>query len=104
MIRTGHLVQDFRGGSTVTKLEVDDWIEYEKNTLEGGYGFPYYYSEEASSLAGTPLSLKSVPSCMSSSKMELLSRFLIKDSEVCWGRKELLEEAKSIPPGDLFCL
>ena len=56
LIRTGHLVQDFRGGfRTVRKLEVDDWIEYRKEYLrELVMDFPIITLKRLLSLAGTP--------------------------------------------------
>ena len=109
LIRTGHLVQDFRGGfRTVTKLEVDDWIEYRKEYLrELVMDFPIITLKRLLSLAGTPFKPEEIGAVLHEFEQDgtLIKGFLIKDlHEVCWGRKELLEEAKSIPPMRDFVL
>ena len=109
LIRTGHLVQDFRGGfRTVTKLEVDDWIEFRKEYLrELVMDFPIITLKRLLSLAGTPFKPEEIGAVLHEFEQDgtLIKGFLIKDlHEVCWGRKELLEEAKSIPPMRDFVL
>ena len=102
LIRSGHIVQDFRGGfrsvfvpEGVDRAELRK--EYIRNLVEK---FPVITLRQLTQLAGPsfkPEELKAVLNAFEEDET-LIKGFLIEDfHQVCWGRKELLQEAKSIP-------
>ena len=113
LIRTGHIVQDFRGGfRTVTLKSSLDPVELRKEYLRKMVeSYPVITLKQLMRLAGTPFKPEELKSVLNSFEQDgtLIKGFLIEDlHEVCWGRKELLEEAKNItairdfvlPPSD----
>ena len=103
LIRTGHIVQDFRGGfRTVTPNLSIDPIELRKEYLRKMVKeYPIITLKQFMRLAGTPFKPEEIKSVLNSFEEDgtLIKGFLIEDlHEVCWGRKELLDEAKDIRP------
>ena len=103
LIRTGHIVQDFRGGfrTVIPNSSVDPTElrkEYLRNMVKE---FPIITLKQFMRLAGTPFKPEEIKSVLNSFEADgtLIKGFLIEDlHEVCWGRKELLDEAKDIRP------
>ena len=103
LIRTGHIVQDFRGGfRTVIPSKTIDPSELRKEYLRKMVQeFPIITLKQFMKLAGTPFKPEEIKSVLNTFEEDgtLIKGFLIEDlHEVCWGRKELLEEAKNIVP------
>ena len=109
LIRSGHLVQDYRGGfKTVHKLDRQEiWEvkrEYLRDMLEQ---YPVITLKQFEKLAGSPFKPEQLSSVLHEFEEEglLIKGFLVDDlHEVCWGRKELLENADQIPPMRDFVL
>ena len=109
LIRSGHLVQDYRGGfKTVHKLDRQEiWEvkrEYLRDMLEQ---YPVITLKQFEKLAGSPFKPEQLSSVLHEFEEEghLIKGFLVDDlHEVCWGRKELLETADQIPPMRDFVL
>ena len=103
LIRTGHIVQDFRGGFRTVKLvknidHVELRREYLRNLVKE---YPVITLKQILRLAGTPFKPEEIKSVLTSFEEDgtLVKGFLIEDlDQVCWGRKNLLEEAQDIPP------
>ncbi len=103
LIRTGHIVQDFRGGfrsvfvpSDVDRAELRK--EYIRKLVEK---FPVITLRQMTQLAGPSFKPEELKAVLNSFEEDetLIKGFLIEDfHQVCWGRKEMLKEAKSIPP------
>tara|TARA_B100000900_G_C20602288_1_gene726162 strand:+ start:1468 stop:6753 length:5286 start_codon:yes stop_codon:yes gene_type:complete len=113
LIRTGHIVQDFRGGFRTVAPRADvDPVELRKEYLRKMVeNFPVITLKQLMRLSGTPFKPEELKSVLNGFEEDgtLIKGFLIEDlHEVCWGRKELLEEAKDItsirdfvlPPSD----
>ena len=113
LIRTGHIVQDYRGGfRTVAPRGDVDPVELRKEYLRKMVeNFPVITLKQLMRLSGTPFKPEELKSVLNGFEEDgtLIKGFLIEDlHEVCWGRKELLEEAKDIttirdfvlPPSD----
>ena len=103
LIRTGHIVQDFRGGfRTVVPNTSIDPVELRKEYLRNMVKeYPIITLKQFMRLAGTPFKPEEIKSVLNSFEADgtLIKGFLIEDlHEVCWGRKELLDEARSIRP------
>lgn len=103
LIRSGHIVQDFRGGfrSVLISKNIDHAElrkEYIRKLVEQ---FPVVTLRQLTQLAGPafkPEELKAVLNDFEGDET-LIKGFLVEDfHQVCWGRKELLQEAQSIPP------
>ncbi len=103
LLRSGHLVQDYRSGfKTVNPIANSDRAvlrkEYLRKMVEE---FPILTLKQFQRLAGTPFKPEEIKSVLQEFETDgtLIKGFLIHDlHEVCWGRKELLEEADTIPP------
>jgi hypothetical protein len=103
LIRTGHIVQDYRGGFRTVKIEknvdrVELRREYLRNLVKE---YPVITLKQLLRLAGTPFKPEEIKSVLTSFEEDetLVKGFLIEDlDQVCWGRKNLLEEAREIPP------
>jgi hypothetical protein len=103
LLRSGHLVQDYRSGfKTVNSIANSDRAilrkEYLRKMVEE---FPILTLKQFQRLAGTPFKPEEIKAVLQEFESDgtLIKGFLIHDlHEVCWGRKELLEEADSIPP------
>jgi ATP-dependent Lhr-like helicase len=103
LIRTGHIVQDYRGGFRTVKVDknadrVELRREYLRNLVKE---YPVITLKQLLRLAGTPFKPEEIKSVLTSFEEDetLVKGFLIEDlDQVCWGRKNLLEEARDIPP------
>jgi hypothetical protein len=102
LIRSGHIVQDFRGGFRTVQLRPNvDRVELRREFIRKLVEqYPVITLRQLTQLAGTsfkPEELKAVLNVFEEDET-LIKGFLIEDfHQVCWGRKELLEEARSIP-------
>ena len=109
LIRSGHLVQDYRGGfKTVRPLESADTWDVKRTYLrEMVAEFPIITLKQFEKLAGSPFKPEEISAVLHEFESEdhLIKGFLVDDlHEVCWGRKELLEEADSLEPMRDFVL
>lgn len=102
LIRSGHIVQDFRGGFRTVSIPSNiDHAELRKEYIRKLVEqFPVVTLRQLTQLAGAafkPEELKAVLTDFEEDET-LIKGFLIEDfHQVCWGRKELLQEAQSIP-------
>jgi len=109
LIRSGHLVQDYRGGfRTVDPLDdVDVWEIKQKFVKDMIDSFPVVTRKQVEALVGRPFKPDEVSAVLQGMVEEgvMIKGFLIDDaSEVCYGRKDLLEKAKSLPKTRDFVL
>ncbi|MEE2747260.1 MAG: hypothetical protein VX473_02195 [Candidatus Thermoplasmatota archaeon] len=109
LIRSGHLVQDYRGGfKTVRRLEGKETWEIKREYLrEMVSEFPVITLKQFEKLAGSPFKPEQLSSVLHEFEEEghLIKGFLVDDlHEVCWGRKELLVAADKLPPMRDFVL
>tara|TARA_B110000438_G_scaffold27802_1_gene26740 strand:- start:2099 stop:7435 length:5337 start_codon:yes stop_codon:yes gene_type:complete len=109
LIRSGHVVQDYRGGfKTVKRLEGKETWEIKRDYLrEMVAEYPVITLKQFEKLAGSPFKPEQLSSVLHEFEEEglLIKGFLIDDlHEVCWGRQELLEDADKLPPMRDFVL
>ena len=109
LIRSGHIVQDYRGGfKTVHRLEGKETWEIKREYLrEMVSEYPVITIKQFEKLAGSPFKPEQLSSVLHEFEEEghLIKGFLVDDlHEVCWGRKELLEAADKLPPMRDFVL
>ena len=109
LIRSGHIVQDYRGGfKAVPPFEAKDVWEVKKSYLrEMLKEYPIITLKQFEKLAGTPFKPELLSSVLHEFEADglLIKGFLVDDlHEVCWGRKELLEAADDLPPMRDFVL
>ena len=102
LIRTGHLVQDYRGGfKTVDPLtEVDVWDVKQAFIKEMIADFPVVTRRQVERLVGRPFKPDEVSAVLDEAveSGEMIKGFLIDDAqEVCWGRMEQIESAQKLP-------
>lgn len=103
LLRSGHMVQDYRGGfrSVAPRQGLDPVIlrrEYLRRLVSD---FPVITLKQFTRLAGTPFKPEELKAILTEFEEDstLIKGFLIQDlHEVCWGRKDLLNEAKNVPP------
>ena len=103
LLRSGHIVQDFRGGfrSVYPRQGLDPIIlrrEYLRRIVSD---YPVITLKQFSKLAGTPFKPEELKAILSEFEEDdtLIKGFLIEDlHEVCWGRKDLLESSKNLKP------
>ncbi len=103
LLRSGHLVQDYRSGfKTVNPIMNSDRAILRKEYLRKIVkDYPVLTLKQFQRLSGTPFKPEELKSVLQEFEQDgtLIKGFLIHDlHEVCWGRKELLEEADGIPP------
>ena len=109
LIRSGHLVQDYRGGfKTVQNLQGKESWEVKREYLrEMVSEYPVITLKQFEKLAGSPFKPEQLSSVLHEFEEEghLIKGFLVDDlHEVCWGRQELLEDADQLPPMRDFVL
>ncbi len=102
LMKTGHIVQDFRGGFRSVFLPANtDRAEMRKEYIRKMVqDYPVITLRQLTQLAGPSFKPEELKAVLNSFEEDetLVKGFLIEDfHQVCWGRKELLEEAKSIP-------
>ena len=113
LMRSGHLIQDYRGGfKTVEPLGKVDLWETKRNYLrEMVQDFPVITLRQLERLAGASFSPEEISDVMHDFEEEgtLIKGFLVDDlQDICWGRQDMLEghDALSrtrdlvIPPSD----
>ena len=109
LIRSGHIVQDFRGGFRTVARDAS----LERSVLRKEYlrslvaDFPVMTIKQLLSLAGSHFKPEEVKAILTEFEEDetLIKGFLIDDlHEVCWGRKDLLAEAKELQPMRDFVL
>ncbi|MDC0056271.1 DEAD/DEAH box helicase [Deltaproteobacteria bacterium] len=103
LLRSGHLVQDYRSGfKTVDPLPNTDRPVLRKEYLRKLVkAFPVLTLKQLQRIAGTAFKPEEVKSILAEFEEDgtLIKGFLIHDlHEVCWGRKGLLEESSNIAP------
>ena len=113
LLRSGHIVQDYRGGfaTVVPRKGIDKAIlrrEYLRRLVAD---YPVITLKQFGRLAGTPFKPEELKAVLTEFEQDgtLIKGFLVQDlHEVCWGRKNLLESARDIvqirdfvlPPSD----
>jgi hypothetical protein len=103
LLRSGHMVQDYRGGfrSVAPRQGLDPVIlrrEYLRRLVSD---YPVITLKQFTRLSGTPFKPEELKAILTEFEEDdtLIKGFLIQDlHEVCWGRKDLLDEAKNVPP------
>ena len=103
LLRSGHMVQDYRGGfrSVAPRKGLDPIIlrrEYLRRLVSD---YPVITLKQFIRLAGTPFKPEELKAILTEFEEDstLIKGFLIQDlHEVCWGRKDLLDDAKNVPP------
>ena len=113
LVRSGHLVQDYRGGfKTVTPLPKSDLWEVKRDYLrELVSQYPVVSLKQVERLAGSPFSAEEISDVLHEFEEDgtLIKGFLVDDlQDICWGRQEMLEDSTSlrktrdlvVPPSD----
>ena len=103
LLRSGHMVQDYRGGfrSVTPRVGLDPVIlrrEYLRRLVSD---YPVITLKQFTRLAGTPFKPEELKAILTEFEEDgtLIKGFLIQDlHEVCWGRKDQLDDAKNVPP------
>jgi hypothetical protein len=103
LIRTGHIVEDFRGGFRAVHARTDvDPVELRREYLRNLVSdYPVITLKQLLRLSGTPFKPEELKAILNGFEEDetLVKGFLIENlHEVCWGRKELLSSAKEINP------
>ncbi|RJU94747.1 MAG: hypothetical protein DWC00_06230, partial [Candidatus Poseidoniales archaeon] len=103
LIRTGHIVEDFRGGFRAVHARTDvDPVELRREYLRSLVSdYPVITLKQLLRLSGTPFKPEELKAILNGFEEDetLVKGFLIENlHEVCWGRKELLSSAKEINP------
>jgi len=109
LVRSGHIVQDYRGGfKTVHPLDSKEVWDVKREYLREMIAeYPVMTLKQLEKLAGSPFKPEQLASVLHEFEAEghLIKGFLIDDlHEVCWGRQELLENADKLPPMRDFVL
>ena len=113
LVRSGHLVQDYRGGfKAVEPLRDSDLWEVKRDYLRDlVQHYPVITLKQVERLAGSPFSAEEISDVMREFEEDgtLIKGFLVDDMhDVCWGRHALLEGTDAItrtrdlviPPSD----
>ncbi|MEC7532742.1 MAG: hypothetical protein VX557_04685, partial [Candidatus Thermoplasmatota archaeon] len=101
LVRSGHLVQDYRGGfKTVEPTRSDDlWSIKRQYLRELVEDYPVISMKQFERLAGTPFSPEEISDVLHEFEEDgtLIKGFLVDDQhDISWGRKEILE-SEGIP-------
>ncbi|MEC9075369.1 MAG: hypothetical protein VYA94_00610, partial [Candidatus Thermoplasmatota archaeon] len=101
LVRSGHLVQDYRGGfKTVEPMRSDDlWSIKRQYLRELVEDYPVISMKQFERLAGTPFSPEEISDVLHEFEEDgtLIKGFLVDDQhDISWGRKEILE-SEGIP-------
>tara|TARA_B100001769_G_scaffold231901_1_gene194748 strand:- start:64 stop:702 length:639 start_codon:yes stop_codon:yes gene_type:complete len=113
LVRSGHLVQDYRGGfKTVEPITSSDLWEVKRDFLRDLVkDYPVITLKQVERLAGSPFSAEEISDVMREFEEDdtLIKGFLVDDMhDVCWGRHDLLDNSDAltktrdlvIPPSD----
>ena len=102
LIRSGHLVQDYRGGfRTVHPTIITDHWQFKQDYLiELIKEIPVITMKQCEKMAGKPYKPEEIMTVLQYlvDEGELIKGFLLEDlNQVCWGRKEMLESSTGVP-------
>ncbi|MBO57996.1 MAG: hypothetical protein CMA77_03255 [Euryarchaeota archaeon] len=113
LIRSGHLVQDYRGGFRTVHptIATDHWQFKQDYLIELIKDIPVITMKQCEKMAGKPYMPEEIMTVLQHlvDEGEFIKGFLLEDlNEVCWGRKDMLESASGIekmrdfvlPPSD----
>jgi len=113
LIRSGHLVQDYRGGFRTVHpiIATDHWQFKQEYLVELIKDIPVITMKQCEKMAGKPYMPEEIMTVLQHlvDEGEFIKGFLLEDlNEVCWGRKDMLESASTIekmrdfvlPPSD----
>jgi hypothetical protein len=113
LIRSGHLVQDYRGGfRTVHPTIITDHWQFKQDYLiELIKEIPVITMKQCEKMAGKPYKPEEIMTVLQYlvDEGQLIKGFLLEDlNQVCWGRKEMLESSTDVaimrdfvlPPSD----
>ena len=109
LLRSGHMVQDYRGGFKVisTKPDYDVWEVKKEYLRDSIMQYPVVSMKQMERIVGSsfkPEEIAQVLHGMEESE-ELVKGFLTDDSlEIQWGQRELIEQADKIEPMRDFVL
>jgi ATP-dependent Lhr-like helicase len=103
LIRSGHIVQDYRAGFRAVHMDASaDPVVLRKEFLRNLVSeYPVITLKQFIKLAGTPFKPEELKAVLTDFEQDgtLIKGFLIQDlHEVCWGRKNLLNDAKGVSP------
>ena len=101
LMRSGHLIQDYRGGfKTVEPIRNSDLWEIKRDYLRDLVkDYPVITLKQVERLAGSPFSAEEISDVMREFEDDgtLIKGFLVDDMhDVCWGRLDLLDESNSL--------
>jgi len=102
LIRSGHLVQDYRGGfRTVHPTIITDHWQFKQDYLiELIKEIPVITMKQCEKMAGKPYKPEEIMTVLQYLVYEgqLIKGFLLEDlNQVCWGRKKMLESSSVVP-------
>lgn len=102
LIRSGHLVQDYRGGfRTVHPTIITDHWQFKQDYLiELIKEIPVITMKQCEKMAGKPYKPEEIMTVLQYlvDEGDLIKGFLLEDlNQVCWGRKEMLESSTDVP-------
>ncbi|DAC49777.1 MAG TPA: hypothetical protein HA340_04775, partial [Candidatus Thalassarchaeaceae archaeon] len=113
LIRSGHLVQDYRGGFRTVHptIATDHWQFKQDYLIELIKEIPVITMKQCEKMAGKPYMPEEIMTVLQHlvDEGEFIKGFLLEDlNQVCWGRKDMLESASNIekmrdfvlPPSD----
>jgi ATP-dependent Lhr-like helicase len=103
LLRSGHMVQDYRGGfrSVFPRKGMDPVLLRKEYLRRMVSDYPVITLKQFTKLAGTPFKPEELKAILTDFEEDgtLIKGFLVQDlHEVCWGRKTMLDEAKNVPP------
>jgi hypothetical protein len=102
LIRSGHLVQDYRGGFRTVNpmIATDHWQFKQDYLIELIKDVPVITMKQCEKMAGKPYMPEEIMTVLQHlvDEGELIKGFLLEDlNQVCWGRKEMLQNASELP-------
>jgi hypothetical protein len=113
LVRSGHLIQDYRGGfKTVAPISNSDLWDIKSNYLRDLVSeYPVISLKQVERLAGSAFSAEEISDVMHDFESDgtLIKGFLVDDlQDICWGRQDILEGLDGIrktrdlvvPPSD----
>jgi hypothetical protein len=113
LVRSGHLIQDYRGGfKTVAPISNSDLWDIKSNYLRDLVSeYPVISLKQVERLAGSAFSAEEISDVMHEFESDgtLIKGFLVDDlQDICWGRQDILEGLDGIrktrdlvvPPSD----
>ena len=113
LVRSGHLIQDYRGGfKTISPNSDSDLWDVKSEYIRGLVSeYPVISLKQVERLAGSAFSAEEISDVMHAFEEDgtLIKGFLVDDlQDICWGRQDILEGLKGIrktrdlvvPPSD----